>query len=112
MKILICKIFIICIIFSINNVFSSPSVQNVLFSELVVKCQNLIRQFASEQLKYHGMEENEAELRAKSCVSQRDIQVLVIMYVATIMYYPCFLHREYLHFMVGFPRHTKCFKCE
>ena len=46
-----------------------------MFSELVVKCQNLIRQFAYEQLKYFGIENNEATLRAKSCVSQRDIQV-------------------------------------
>ena len=64
-------------------ILSSPSVQNVLFSELVVKCQNLIRQFAYEQLKYHRIEKKEAELRAKSCVSQRDIQVLVNAYIHT-----------------------------
>ena len=57
-------------------VFLSPSVQNVVFSELVVKCQNLIRQLAYEQLKCSGIENYEARARAKSCVSQRDIQVM------------------------------------
>ena len=55
--------------------FHISSVQNVVFSELVVKCQNLIRQFANEQLKRFGIEDSEAKLRAASCVSQRDIQV-------------------------------------
>ena len=54
------------------------SVQNVVFSELVVTCQNLIRDFANEQLKQFGMEDSEAELRSTSCVSQRDIQVSII----------------------------------
>jgi len=59
----------------ISCIFYACSVQNVVFSELVVKCQNLIRQFANEQLKCFGMEDSEAKLRAASCVSQRDIQV-------------------------------------
>ena len=49
--------------------------QNIAFSELVVKCQGLIRQFAYEQLRKLGVDENDANLRASSCVSQRDIQV-------------------------------------
>lgn len=53
--------------------------QNVVFSELVVKCQNLIRQFAYEQLKHFGIEDNQAKLRSTSCVSQRDIQVLILI---------------------------------
>ena len=44
---------------------------------MVVKCQHLIRQFAYEQLIHCGIENNEAKLRAKSCVSQRDIQVMI-----------------------------------
>lgn len=59
---------------------SHSSVQNVVFSELVVKCQNLIREFAFQQLKYFGIEDKEAKLRATSCVSQRDIQVLIHCY--------------------------------
>ena len=54
--------------------------QNVVFSELVVNCQNLIRKFAFQQLKHFGMEDKEAKLRATSCVSQRDIQVLILFY--------------------------------
>ena len=57
--------------------FYPPSVQNDLFSEIVVECQNLIRQFAYKQLIHYGIENNEAKLRAKSCVSQRDIQVMI-----------------------------------
>lgn len=46
-----------------------------MFSDIVVKCQSLIRQFAYEQLKHSGMEDSEAKLCATSSVSQRDIQV-------------------------------------
>ena len=46
-----------------------------MFSEIVVKCQNLIRWFAKEQLISCGMKESEAKVFATSCVSQRDIQV-------------------------------------
>jgi len=41
----------------------------------VVRCQELIREFALDQLKQFGMSEKEAKLRAASSVSQRDIQV-------------------------------------
>ena len=44
-------------------------------SELIVECQTLMRKYASEQLKYFGLEDKEAKLYATSCVSQRDIQV-------------------------------------
>lgn len=50
-----------------------------MFSELVVKCQNLIRQFAYKQLTNFGIEDGEAKLRSTSCVSQRDIQVLILI---------------------------------
>ena len=50
-----------------------------MFSELVVKCQNLIRQFAYEQLIHFGIEDDEAKLRSTSCVSQRDIQVSTLI---------------------------------
>ena len=49
--------------------------QNVVFSQIIVKCQHLIREFACEQLKCFGIEGSEAKLHAASCVSQRDIQV-------------------------------------
>ena len=55
--------------------FYSCSVQNIWLSELIVKCQQLIRQYAGEQLKIFGLEDSEAELCAGSCASQRDIQV-------------------------------------
>ena len=58
--------------------FFTLSVQNVAFSELVVKCQELIRHFAYEQLTHFGIADCEAKLRATSCVSQRDIQVSLI----------------------------------
>jgi len=60
-----------------NSYFYSVlySVQNIAFSELVVRCQELIREFALDQLKQFGMSEKEAKLRAASSVSQRDIQV-------------------------------------
>jgi len=50
-------------------------IQNIAFSELVVECQQLMRQFACEQLRRLGVNESDAKLRASSCVSQRDIQV-------------------------------------
>ena len=53
------------------------SVENMAFSELVIKCQELIREFALDQLKELGIEEEEAILRSTSSVSQRDIQVCV-----------------------------------
>ena len=59
-------------------VYSFTSVQNIAFSELVVKCQGLIRQFAFEQLKRLGVGDSDANLYASSCVSQRDIQVCYI----------------------------------
>ena len=58
-----------------SNEIITFRVQNVVFSEIVVKCQNLIRQFAKEQLISCGMKESEAKVFATSCVSQRDIQV-------------------------------------
>lgn len=58
-----------------SNEMIAFRVQNVVFSEIVVKCQNLIRQFANKQLISCGMEESEAKVYATSCVSQRDIQV-------------------------------------
>ena len=81
----------------------------MLFSEVVVKCQNLIRQFAYEQLKHFGKEESEANLCSTSCVSQRDIQVEFIFIDNNIV---LLFHREYLHFMIGFLRHMSCYKCE
>jgi len=64
---------------SISRTCASPlilfSVQNIAFSELVVRCQELIREFALDQLKQFGIDEKEATLRATSSVSQRDIQV-------------------------------------
>jgi len=86
-----------------------PSVQNVVFSELVVKCQELVRKFAYEQLKNLGIEDSEAKLRATSCVSQRDIQVVTCSLARV---YVMVLHREYLHFMFGFLKHMKCYKSE
>ena len=62
-------------------VYSFTSVQNIAFSELVVKCQGLIRQFAFEQLKKLGVGDSDASIRASSCVSQRDIQVCDVLYV-------------------------------
>ena len=88
---------------------SHSSVQNVVFSELVVKCQNLIREFAYQQLTYFGVEKKEARLRATSCVSQRDIQVLILFYTTFVI---LLFYREYLHFMAGFPRHMRYCKCE
>ena len=44
-----------------------------------MKCQNLIRKFAYEQLKHFGIEDDEAKLCSTSCVSQRDIQVLIVI---------------------------------
>jgi len=53
--------------------------QNITFSELVVKCQNLIRKFASEQLLKNSRNADEAFHRAASSVSQRDIQVRMVI---------------------------------
>ena len=50
-------------------------VENIKFSELVVKCQELIRGFAEEQLRRLGVNKCDAKRRAASCISQRDIQV-------------------------------------
>ena len=50
----------------------------MVFSETIVKCQELIRQFAYEQLRSCGMEESKAKVCATSCVSQRDIQVWAV----------------------------------
>jgi len=56
-------------------IFYFCSVKNVVFSELIVKCQEIIRQFACKQFVYFGLRDSEAKLLATSCVSQRDIQV-------------------------------------
>ena len=53
--------------------------KNIAFSEVVVKCQVLMRKFASEQFVKLGHSEDEAKIRATSCVSQRDIQVLSLL---------------------------------
>ena len=46
-----------------------------MLSELILKCQKFIRDYAYEQLKFFGLEDGEAKVSAASCVSQRDIQV-------------------------------------
>jgi len=45
----------------------------------VVRCQELIREFALDQLKQFGVKKEEAILRSTSSVSQRDIQVCIIV---------------------------------
>ena len=60
--------------------------QNITFSELVVKCQKLIRKFAFEQLQKISRDVNEVQHRAASCVSQRDIQVCISLLIVTHLY--------------------------
>jgi len=81
------------------NKFNIHSVQNIAFSELVVKCQGLIRQFAYEQLKKLGVDESDANLRAASCVSQRDIQVCDVYALRLLLSVVYF--RGCLRFTVG-----------
>ena len=50
------------------------NMQVVQHTSLIAHCQCMIREFALEQLKQVGFEADEADLRARSCVSQRDIQ--------------------------------------
>lgn len=64
-----------CLSIIIILILSIYRIQNITFSELVVECQQLMRQFACEQLRKLGVNESDAKLRASSCVSQRDIQV-------------------------------------
>jgi len=51
------------------------SESNIAIGEPIVECQKMIRGFAYEHLKRFMNNDNEAERRAQSCVSQRDIQV-------------------------------------
>ena len=60
--------------------------QSITFSELVVKCQKLIRKFAFEQLQKISRDVNEVQHRAASCVSQRDIQVCISLLIVTHLY--------------------------
>ena len=48
---------------------------NIAYGERIVECQKLIREFACEHINKFIKDKHEAELRAQSCVSQRDIQV-------------------------------------
>ena len=50
------------------------NMQVVQHTSLIAHCQCMIREFALEQLKQVGFASDEADLRARSCVSQRDIQ--------------------------------------
>ena len=50
------------------------SLQVLQHRSLIAHCQCMMRQFAFDQLRQVGFESNEAAVRAKSCVSQRDIQ--------------------------------------
>lgn len=48
--------------------------QAACLTKLISWNQVVIREYATEELKRHLVDEGEAKLRAKSCVSQRDIQ--------------------------------------
>ena len=50
------------------------SLQAMQHTSLIAECQFMMREFAYEQLRQVGFPHREAALRAKSCVSQRDIQ--------------------------------------
>ena len=52
-------------------------------SILISSSQTLMREYAKVQLKMIGFPDDEARLRASSCVSQRDIQVGVYVVVAS-----------------------------
>uniref|UniRef100_A0A1X7VIM8 Uncharacterized protein n=1 Tax=Amphimedon queenslandica TaxID=400682 RepID=A0A1X7VIM8_AMPQE len=55
-------------------------IQYTFFAEQIAKAQNLIRLFASENLKHDGMSDDDAVLFAQSTVSQRDIQRVFKLY--------------------------------
>ena len=96
--------FVLFLRFCIVCIAINCRVQNIAFSKLVVKCQGLIRQFASEQLRKFSVDDNDANLCATSCVSQRDIQVYKIVQYLCIVRFVC---REYLHFIAGLSKHMK-----
>jgi hypothetical protein len=50
------------------------SIQVLQYSTLIAHCQHMVREFACHQLRRVGFAPDEAVRRAKSCVSQRDIQ--------------------------------------
>ena len=75
------------------------SVENTAFSELVVRCQELIREFALDKLNKFGIEEEEAILRSTSSVSQRDIQVCEIHMDNTVLLNSLFYGTESLHIL-------------
>jgi len=68
-------------------------------TDLIVTSQNLMREYAFEQLKSSGLPDSEAAACSRSCVSQRDIQRLFTFHDwLTKMYKkfkPCGRHYEY-----------------
>ena len=59
-------------------------------TELLVTCQNLMRGYAREHLKLCGVPARQAEISSHSCVSQRDIQRVFIIYEWLISTYTKF----------------------
>ena len=49
-------------------------------TEVIVTSQNLMRKYALQQLRSGGLDEEEATLSSRSCVSQRDIQRVFTLY--------------------------------
>jgi hypothetical protein len=67
------------------------SMQVLQHKSLIAHCQCMMREFAYEQLCQVGFVSDEAVTRAKSCVSQRDIQRVFIM----AAYFEQFLEKDF-----------------
>ena len=81
-----------------SNQDASSSDQAIL-TDLVLKSQNLTREYALEQLKECGLSEGDASECSRSCVSQRDIQRVFTfyewLYKMYMRYKPAGIHCDY-----------------
>ena len=51
-----------------------PNMEIACLTDLIVESQEVMRHYAEELLRFHGVSSEEAKLASHSCVSQRDIQ--------------------------------------
>ena len=58
----------------------TSSADLAIYTELIITSQNLMREYAFEQLKSCNLQDSEASSCSRSCVSQRDIQRLFTFY--------------------------------
>ena len=75
-----CCVIYMDIFLACYTTFLSLFMQMASLTELIMTSQNLMREYAFRQLSSGGMDEHQAKLSSRSCVSQRDIQRVFTLY--------------------------------